>query len=403
MIADQPMPAQPAHLQTSTGPVTPEQAMQRALTLARSVLTAGPNPRVGCVIVRDGVIVGEGFHARAGDPHAEANALQQAGALARGASVYVSLEPCSHTGRTPPCSDALVHAGVAEVVFAGADPNPQVCGRGLIRMREAGISVTGPTLADQADAINPGFIKRMKHGMPWVRCKMAMSLDGRTAMASGESKWITGAVARADVQRLRASSCAIVTGINTVLSDNPSLNVRPEQLSDARVQHLAGRQPLRVILDSSLRTPADAAILRQPGKALVLTAANTAAAQAVYAGEHVRVQTMALDSLGRPDLRAVLKSLAQDYQCNDVLLEAGPTLSGAMVQAGLVDELIVYIGAKLLGSDGLPLLRLTGLNTMQDQIELQITGMQQMGDDIRLTARPVLKQAVAHAFDQTEA
>lgn len=401
MIADQTMPAQVAHQQASPLRVTPEQAMQRALALAQSVLTAGPNPRVGCVIVRDGVIVGEGFHARAGDPHAEANALQQAGELARGACAYVSLEPCSHTGRTPPCSDALVKAGVAEVVFAGADPNPQVCGRGLTRMREAGIAVTGPTMADQADAINPGFIKRMKYGLPWVRCKMAMSLDGRTAMASGESKWITGAVARADVQRLRATSCAIITGINTVLSDNPSLNVRPEQLTDARVQYLAGRQPLRVILDSALRTPTDAAILRQPGNVLVLTVANADKVQKAYAGEHVRVQTLALNEEGRPDLRAVLQSLAQDYACNDVLLEAGPTLSGAMVQAGLVDELIVYIGAKLLGSEGLPLFRLTGLNSMQDQIGLQITGMEQMGDDIRITARPVFKGVdCARSFTQ---
>jgi diaminohydroxyphosphoribosylaminopyrimidine deaminase / 5-amino-6-(5-phosphoribosylamino)uracil reductase len=388
VIADQPMPAQLTPQQASQKVVTPEQAMQRALALAQSVLTAGPNPRVGCVIVRDGVIVGEGFHARAGDPHAEANALAQAGELARGASVYVSLEPCSHTGRTPPCSEALVTAGVAEVVFAGADPNPQVCGRGLKRMREVGIKVTGPTSPEQADAINPGFIKRMKHGLPFVRCKMAMSLDGRTAMASGESKWITGAVARADVQRLRATSCAVITGINTVLSDNPSLNVRPEQLTDARAQYLAGRQPLRVILDSELRTPKDAAILRQPGRVLLFT--GTAGSKPDYAGEHVRVQILSSDASGRPDLRAVLETLAQNYECNDVLLEAGPTLSGAMVQAGLVDELIVYIGAKLLGSDALPLFRLAGLNSMQDQIELQITGVEQMGEDIRLTARPVL-------------
>ncbi|MDO8908383.1 MAG: bifunctional diaminohydroxyphosphoribosylaminopyrimidine deaminase/5-amino-6-(5-phosphoribosylamino)uracil reductase RibD [Pseudohongiella sp.] len=389
MIADQPIPAQVAQQQATPRRATPEQAMQRALALAGSVLTAGPNPRVGCVIVRDGVVVGEGFHARAGDPHAEANALSQAGELARGASVYVSLEPCSHTGRTPPCSEALVHAGVAEVIFAGADPNPKVCGRGLTRMREAGIKVTGPTLPEQADALNPGFIKRMKYGLPFVRCKMAMSLDGRTAMASGESKWITGPVARADVQRLRATSCAIITGINTVLSDNPSLNVRPEQLNDARAQHLAGRQPLRVILDSTLRTPTDAAILRQPGKVLLLTGAAAENSQ-TYSGEHVRVQALASGSDGRPDLRAALQSLALDYECNDVLLEAGPTLSGAMVQAGLVDELIIYIGAKLLGSDALPLFKLAGLNRMQDQIELRITGMEQMGDDIRLTARPIV-------------
>lgn len=394
MIADQSTcPAQ--NLLSPPTVVTPEQAMQRALALAQSVLTAGPNPRVGCVIVREGVIVGEGFHVRAGDPHAEANALAQAGELARGASAYVSLEPCSHTGRTPPCSDALVSAGVAEVVFAGADPNPQVCGRGLRRMEEAGIKVTGPTLPEQADAINPGFIKRMKQGLPWVRCKMAMSLDGRTAMASGESKWITGAVARADVQRLRAGSCAIITGINTVLSDNPSLNVRPEQMTDPRVQHLAGRQPLRVILDSSLRTPADAAVLRQPGNVLVLTGADTDRAHVPYNREQVRVQPVAVNADGRPDLRAVLQSLANDYACNEVLLEAGPTLAGAMVQAGLVDELIVYIGARLLGSDGLPLLRLTGLTDMKDQIELQIINVVQMGDDIRVTARPQQKTAAA--------
>lgn len=396
MSADQPMPAA----------VTPEQAMQRALALAQSVLTAGPNPRVGCVIVRDGIIVGEGFHLKAGEPHAEANALAQAGELARGASAYVTLEPCSHTGRTPPCSDALLKAGVVEVVFAGADPNPKVCGRGLNRMTEAGIQVRGPTLIEQADAINPGFIKRMKYGMPWVRCKMAMSLDGRTAMASGESKWITSAAARADVQRLRASSCAIITGINTVLSDNPSLNVRVDQLSDARGQLLDGRQPLRVILDSALRTPTDAAILRQPGKVLVLSAADGAdaktKAQALHrinADSHgagnVTVQTLAMTSDGRPDLTKVLKLLASEHACNEVLLEAGPTLSGAMVQAGLVDELVVYIGAKLLGSEGLPLLRLIGLTRMADQIELKITGVAQIGDDIRITARPLSKLAAA--------
>jgi diaminohydroxyphosphoribosylaminopyrimidine deaminase/5-amino-6-(5-phosphoribosylamino)uracil reductase len=387
------MPAQLTQTQATPKQVTPEQAMQRALALAQSVLSAGPNPRVGCVIVRDGAIVGEGFHARAGDPHAEANALQQAGELARGASVYVSLEPCSHSGRTPPCTDALIQAGVAQVVFAGADPNPQVCGRGLQRMIEAGIKVEGPTLPEQADAINPGFIKRMKLGLPWVRCKMAMSLDGRTAMASGESQWITGPVARADVQKLRAGSCAILTGVETVLSDNPALNVRPEQLNDPRVQHLAGRQPLRVIMDSALRTPCDAAILRQPGNVLVLTRADLAESQRSYPGEHVRVQVLTPDEKGRPDLRAALQCLAQDYECNEVLLEAGPTLSGAAVQAGLVDELIVYIGAKLLGSDALPLFKLIGLNRMQDHIKLQITGIEPMGDDIRLTACTVVESA----------
>ena len=365
-----------------------EQAMQRALALAQSVLTAGPNPRVGCVIVRDGEIVGEGFHARAGDPHAEANALRQAGERARGATVYVSLEPCSHTGRTPPCSDALIHAGVAEVIFAGADPNPKVSGRGLTRMREAGITVTGPVLPEQADAINPGFIKRMKTGLPWVRCKMAMSLDGRTAMASGESKWITGPAARADVQRLRATSCAVLTGVNTVLVDNPSLNVRLEQLTDPRALHLAGKQPLRVVLDSALRTPMDARIFESQGDVLLLCASSALADDARYQRAGVLVRSMPMTDRGQVDLRATLSMLALDFDCNDVLLEAGPTLSGAMMQAGLVDELVIYMGAKLLGNDAMPLFKLDGLTRMQDQIGLKIIEVEQLGEDCRLIAVP---------------
>lgn len=209
--------------------MTTEQRMQRAIDLAQSVLTASPNPRVGCVIVRDGEVVGEGWHVRPGEAHAEVNALAMAGSRAAGATVYVSLEPCAHTGKTPPCADALIRAGVAEVIYASSDPNPLVAGKGLERLRQAGIRVSGPVLQDRADAINPGFIKRMTQGLPWVRCKMAMSLDGRTAMASGESKWITGTASRADVQRMRASSCAVVTGVNTVISDDPGLNVRAEQ------------------------------------------------------------------------------------------------------------------------------------------------------------------------------
>lgn len=368
--------------------MNPDQAMQRAFALAQSVLTASPNPRVGCVIVRDGVIVGEGFHSRAGEAHAEVHALQQAGELARGASAYVSLEPCSHTGRTPPCCDALIQAGVAQVYYACADPNPQVAGRGLQRMRDAGIRVVGPTLPEQDDAINPGFIKRMTQGLPFVRCKMAMSLDGRTAMASGESKWITGPAARADVQRLRASSCAILTGVNTVLADDPSMNVRPEQLLDPRGQQLQGRQPMRVILDSGFRTPDDAAILRAPGQVLILGAAAALSQRQPCADEErIRMRALATDAQGRPQLRAVLQCLAQEYDCNEILLETGPSLAGAMIQAGLVDELVLYMGAKLLGSDGLPLFRLPGMSSMQDQIAVRITHVEQLGEDCRLTAR----------------
>ncbi len=371
----------------TTDYINPDAAMARALALAESVLTAAPNPRVGCVIVRDGVVVGEGFHTKAGEPHAEVNALQQAGDRARGATVYVSLEPCSHTGRTPPCSEALIQAGVAEVIFAGADPNPQVCGRGLQRMREAGIRVHGPTSPVQADAINPGFIKRMRTGLPWVRCKLAMSLDGRTAMASGESKWITGPDARADVQGLRAASCAVLTGINTVLADNASLRVRPQQLAPALMAVDPHRQPLRVILDSDLRTPVDAAVLGSPGRALIFASGEAVAERAaVYPAELAMIETAPLSADGKLDLHAVLLSLANSHDCNEVLLEAGPTLSGAMVQAGLVDELVIYMAPSLLGSDAMPLLRLPGLTRMSERLELAITDVTRLGADCRITA-----------------
>lgn len=368
-------------------------AMARALALATSVLTTTPNPRVGCVIVRDGVLVGEGFHTRAGEAHAEVNALRCAGELARGATAYVSLEPCSHTGRTPPCCDALIKAGVAKVVFAGSDPNPQVCGRGLQRMLDAGICVEGPTHPLLADAINPGFIKRMKQGLPWVRCKLAMSLDGRTAMASGESKWITSAEARADVQRLRAASCAIMTGINTVLTDNPSMRVRPEQLVTGSMIVDTNRQPLRVVLDAALRTPADAAILGEPGQTLIMSSAQALASNpAKYANAHTRVEAVALAENGKLDLHAALQSLAQNHDCNEVLLETGPVLSGAMIQAGLVDELVVYMAPSLLGSDARPLMQLPGLVHMHDRVQLEIIDVSRIGVDCRISAR-VLAQA----------
>ncbi|MEX0738785.1 MAG: bifunctional diaminohydroxyphosphoribosylaminopyrimidine deaminase/5-amino-6-(5-phosphoribosylamino)uracil reductase RibD [Pseudohongiella sp.] len=361
--------------------------MQRAIALAQSVLSAGPNPRVGCVVVRDGQVVGEGFHQKPGEPHAEAVALSEAGDRARGATAYVSLEPCAHMGRTPPCSDALIQAGIAEVVYAGSDPNPQVSGQGLQRLREAGIRVRGPVLADEADALNRGFLKRMTQGLPWVRCKMAMSLDGRTAMASGESKWITGAAARADVQLMRASSCAVVTGVNTVLSDNPSLNVRPDQVSEAHAALIGERQPMRVVLDSSLRTPPDSRLIDLPGDILFLTGQPHPQQRARYRGSRAGIREIAVQPGGRLDLRAAMACLALDYECNEVMLEAGPTLSGAMVQAGLVDEVVIYIGARFLGSDALPLFHLPGINRMQDHIGLEITGVRQIADDCCITAR----------------
>src|SRR5690554_5737433 len=255
--------------------------MQRAIELAQSVLTATPNPRVGCVIVQSGQIVGEGFHLRAGEPHAEANALRMAGPRAQGSTVYVTLEPCSHTGRTGPCAEALVAAQVAKVVYAMEDPDPRVSGNGLARLRAAGIVVEGPVLETAARAVNRGFVHRVRDGRPWVRCKMAMSLDGRTAMASGESQWITGPAARADVQFLRARSSAIVTGAETVLTDDARLTVRAEQLPlDESLRELAlSRPPLRIVIDGRLRVPTDMAFFTA-GPVLVVThqtpPANTA-------------------------------------------------------------------------------------------------------------------------------
>lgn len=367
--------------------------MQRAIELAQSVLTTTPNPRVGCVIVRDGQIVGEGFHQRAGEPHAEINALRQAGELAKDSTVYVTLEPCAHTGRTGPCAEALVAAQVAQVVYAMEDPDPRVSGKGLEKLRAAGISVQGPVLESAAQAVNRGFVRRVRDGLPWVRCKMAMSLDGRTAMASGESKWITGPGARADVQRLRASSCAILTGVNTVLHDDPSLNVRPEQLplSVAEAQYVTERQPYRVIVDSQLRTPPSARILQLPGAVLLLTGRLSSQQQDEFltqaGADKVLIEECAAASGSRVDLRQALASLATNHQCNEVMVEAGPTLSGAMLQAGLIDEIVVYIGARLLGSEAMPLFVLPGMQRMQDQVALTLTDVRELDGDCRITAR----------------
>ena len=363
---------------------TAEQYMQQALALARRVYTATPNPRVGCVIVRDGRVVGEGWHERAGEPHAEVNALQRAGDLARGATAYVTLEPCCIHGRTPPCTGALIKAGVAEVVYGMQDPNPAVAGHGLEALKAAGIKVRGPMLESQARELNQGFIKRMTQQLPWVRCKMAMSLDGRTAMASGESKWITGPLARQDVQRLRAGSCAMLTGVNTVIGDDPSLNVRAEELPG---NGTALRQPLRVIVDSALRTPPGSRIIAVPGQVLVLTSRAHDRQLARFAESSAQIRQVAADNSGRVNLRAVMRLLAGEFACNEVMLEAGPTLSGAMVQERLVDEVVVYVGARFLGSDAMPLLNLPGLGSMKDQVALEMTDVCRVGEDCRITAR----------------
>ncbi|MDI5986242.1 bifunctional diaminohydroxyphosphoribosylaminopyrimidine deaminase/5-amino-6-(5-phosphoribosylamino)uracil reductase RibD [Halomonas sp. M4R5S39] len=369
---------------------TPEAWMARALELARRGLyTTAPNPRVGCVLVRNHRLVGEGFHERAGEPHAEVHALRQAGDAARGATAYVTLEPCSHQGRTGPCAVALIEAGVKAVVVAMADPNPAVAGRGLAMLREAGVDVEVGILEAQARALNPGFIMRMEHGRPFVRLKMAMSLDGRTAMRSGESQWITGAPARREVQRLRARSSAVLTGVESIIFDNSRLTVRPAQAELDDAELVAGRQPLRVVVDSQLRLPQAAACLREPGRTLVATRTGhdpERRERLEAAGAEVAVMPAAAD--GRVDLQALLRHLADVEQANEVLLETGATLAGAMLDAGLVDEMQLFVAPTLLGGEARPLFQLAGIETMAQQRPLDILDIRAVGRDWRITARP---------------
>ncbi|MBU30177.1 MAG: riboflavin biosynthesis protein RibD [Pseudomonadales bacterium] len=362
--------------------------MSRALMLAeRGLYTTEPNPRVGCVLVADGEVVGEGWHVRAGEGHAEVNALAQAGERARGATAYVTLEPCSHFGKTPPCADALIKAGVSRMVAAMQDPNPQVAGNGLQRLREAGIAVECGLLEEQARALNPGFIKRMQQGLPWVRVKLAMSLDGRTAMASGESKWITGPSARADVQRLRARSGAVVSGADSVLLDDSALTVRASELGlpSDEAAAAAERQPLRVLVDSLRRVPLEQRFFREAGPSLVIsTSAEQAADDYLAAGSEL-LAVPGAD--GKVDLQAVLQILAE-RGCNEVLVEAGAGLSGAFWRAGLVDELIVYMAPRLLGSQARPLMQLP-FESMSEAMDVAVTDMRAIGQDWRITARPI--------------
>ncbi|MEE4087310.1 bifunctional diaminohydroxyphosphoribosylaminopyrimidine deaminase/5-amino-6-(5-phosphoribosylamino)uracil reductase RibD [Pseudomonas syringae] len=361
--------------------------MARALELARKGLySTHPNPRVGCVIVREGQIVGEGWHALAGEPHAEVHALRQAGEQARGATAYVTLEPCSHHGRTPPCADALVNAGVTRVVASMQDPNPEVAGRGLLRLMTAGIAVQCGVLEAEARALNKGFIKRMETGQPYVRVKLAMSLDGRTAMASGESQWITGPEARSAVQRLRAQSSVVLTGADTVLADKARLTVRPDELGlNAELTALAAaRAPLRVLIDGRLRVPLDAPFF-QAGSALVATCA-AASARGRYHDEGHEIVAMA-DSAGHVDLRKLLTELGT-RGVNEVLVEAGPRLAGAFTRLGLVDEFQIFMAGKFLGSSARPLLDLP-LAQMSEALELKIVEMRAVGNDWRVIALPV--------------
>lgn len=369
---------------------TPESFMARALELARRGLyTTDPNPRVGCVLVKQRRVIGEGWHVRAGEPHAEIHALQVAGKAARGATAYVTLEPCAHRGRTGPCAQALIEAGVKRVVVAMEDPNPEVAGRGLAMLREAGIAVETGLLEADARRLNPGFVSRMTHRRPFVRLKMAMSLDGRTAMASGESQWITGPAARTQVQRLRARSSAVMTGVESVIHDDSRLTVRADQLgleadTAARV---AERQPLRVIVDSRLRLPLAAACLREPGRTLVATCVRDPERRAGLEAAGAEVLVLPARE-ARVDLAALLRHLAAEEACNEVLLETGATLAGAMLDAELIDEMQLFVAPTLLGGEARPLFALPGLARMAQQRPLQIDDIRAVGRDWRIIARP---------------
>ncbi|WP_226100149.1 bifunctional diaminohydroxyphosphoribosylaminopyrimidine deaminase/5-amino-6-(5-phosphoribosylamino)uracil reductase RibD [Dickeya oryzae] len=360
--------------------------MARALELARrGRFTTAPNPNVGCVIVRDGEIVGEGYHQKAGEPHAEVHALRMAGDKARGATAYVTLEPCSHHGRTPPCADALVAAGVARVVAAMQDPNPQVAGRGLHRLQQAGIAVHHGVLMDQAEKINRGFLKRMRTGFPYVQLKLGASLDGRTAMASGESQWITSPQSRQDVQRFRAQSAAILSSSATVLADDPSLTVRWSEL-DVDTQRLypqsAVRQPVRVIVDSQSRVTPHHRLVSQPGQTWLARASQDAQSWP----DGVEQLTMPLHGCGI-DLVALMMTLGK-RQINTVWVEAGAHLAGALLQAGVVDELIVYLAPTLLGDAARSLCVLPGLEQLSQAPMFDMTDVRQIGPDVRLTLKP---------------
>lgn len=353
--------------------------MAHALRLAeRGLWTTDPNPRVGCVIAHGEEIVGEGFHERAGEAHAEVFALREAGERARGASAYVTLEPCAHTGRTGPCAEALIAAGVARVVCASEDPFPKVAGRGLERLRQAGIAVETGLMRDAARELNRGFFSRIERGRPWCRLKIAATLDGRTGLGDGTSQWLTGKAARADNMRWRARSSALVTGIGTVLADDPMLTVRMD--SDTKFA-----PPLRVVLDSSLRIPVGARVLDDAAPTLVCCAPESVArnrhvppAQLLSCPHHAT-------GLG---LAVVLAELAQ-RGCNEVQVEAGPTLSGAFVHVGLVDELLLYVNPSVLGDTGLAMLALPALAKLDARERFRIADTRMVGEDLRLLLRPV--------------
>ena len=359
--------------------------MSLAFRLAeKGKYTTQPNPRVGCVIVKNNKIIGEGFHIKAGEAHAEVHALKMAGKEAKNATAYVTLEPCSHTGRTPPCSSALIKSGVKKVIVAMEDPNPLVAGSGLKMLREAGIKTLSGLLESQARQLNLGFIKRMQYGLPFVRVKLAMSLDGRTAMKSGESMWITGSAAREDVQRLRAQSDAVLTAKGTILMDNPSLNVRLSATELGIEDEV--RQPVRIILDSDLSTPADAKLFTLIGENWIFT--NSQCSKKVQALEAVGANIVNMNQQGRLALTPILQELAT-RQINEVHVEAGATLCGALLQEKLVDEIVIYMAPHIMGCNTRGLFDLPTIDKMQDRINIKIQDIRAIGDDWRITAHPI--------------
>ncbi len=351
--------------------------MARALKLAeKGINSTHPNPRVGCVITRNGVIVGEGFHQVAGQPHAEINALKQAGKYAKEATLYVNLEPCCHHGRTPPCTDAIIKAGISRVVIAMEDPNPQVNRAGISALRNAGIDVESGINSERAASLNRGFVRRITQSVPWVTLKIAASLDGKTAMANGESQWITSEPARLDAHRIRAASSAILTGIGTVLRDDPKMTARLPEVQ---------RQPLRIILDSRLSTPADAKILGEPGEVLIITSPTEVGDADLYGQKNVEVIGCPLRD-SAIDLEQVMLELGR-REINDLMLEAGSRLSGNMMEQGLVDELIVYMAPDLLGSSARGMFRIPGLEFIADKHTLEFSDVTRVGRDIRMTLK----------------
>jgi len=350
--------------------------MDRALRLAaRGLYTTTPNPRVGCVIVRDGEILGQGFHERAGEPHAEIHALQRAGARARGATVYVTLEPCGHHGRTPPCVDALIQAGVSRVVAAMQDPNPKVAGEGLQRLRAARIAVESGLLEEQARELNVGFVARMTRARPWLRIKTASSLDGGTALRNGQSQWITGPAARRDGHRWRARSCAVMIGIGTLLADNPHLTVREVRTT---------RQPLRIVVDRQLEIPLGAHVL-EGGHALIVTAQDRP--EKVRQLERLGSEVVRLaNPEGKVDLVALMHELAR-RELNEILVESGGRLNGALLRAHVVDELVVYLAPHLLGDTARGMFDLGELTALDQRVELTMREVRRVGNDLRVVAR----------------